>query len=115
MVAIVVQHKRVDKQIMIVGEGHRRREDIQRDGREKVGVYLRSTYCVCRDCKTRPFPLYASVVDHVVPHKGDMKLFWDRNNWQSMNKKCHDKKTAHEDSSFARGGRGAKILQKSTL
>jgi len=26
----------------------------------------------------------ADMVDHKVPHRGDMKLFWDRNNWQPM-------------------------------
>lgn len=26
----------------------------------------------------------ANVVDHVVPHRGDMKLFWDRKNWQPL-------------------------------
>jgi len=37
-------------------------------------------------------PLYvaATVVDHVVPHRGDKVLFWDRNNWQSLCKTCHD-------------------------
>lgn len=29
-----------------------------------------------------------------------MKLFWDRQNWQAMNKVCHDRKTALEDSAF---------------
>ncbi len=26
----------------------------------------------------------ADVVDHKVPHKGDMALFWDKSNWQSL-------------------------------
>lgn len=26
----------------------------------------------------------ASIVDHIVPHKGDKRLFWDRANWQSL-------------------------------
>jgi 5-methylcytosine-specific restriction endonuclease McrA len=26
----------------------------------------------------------ATVVDHIVPHRGDPKLFWDRKNWQSL-------------------------------
>lgn len=25
----------------------------------------------------------ATVVDHIVPHKGDQRLFWDPSNWQS--------------------------------
>lgn len=36
----------------------------------------------------------ATVVDHVTPHRGDMRLFWDANNWQALCKTCHDRKTA---------------------
>ncbi len=32
----------------------------------------------------------ATVVDHKIPHRGDFKLFWDRKNWQSLCKLCHD-------------------------
>ena len=32
----------------------------------------------------------ASLVDHIVPHKGDEKLFWDVHNWQPMCRTCHD-------------------------
>ena len=35
----------------------------------------------------------ATVVDHVIPHRGDRKLFWDEQNWQPLCKECHDKKT----------------------
>lgn len=31
----------------------------------------------------------ASVVDHVIPHRGDQGLFWDKNNWQSLCVTCH--------------------------
>ena len=26
----------------------------------------------------------ATVVDHVIPHRGDQKLFWDEDNWQAV-------------------------------
>lgn len=39
----------------------------------------------------------ATVVDHVKPHRGDKKLFWDESNWQALCKRCHDKKTMTED------------------
>ncbi len=42
----------------------------------------------------------AEVVDHIVPHKGDMALFWDVNNLQSLRKVDHDRKTALEDGGF---------------
>jgi 5-methylcytosine-specific restriction endonuclease McrA len=32
----------------------------------------------------------ANVVDHIVPHKGDMRLFWNRKNWQPLNSHCHN-------------------------
>lgn len=32
----------------------------------------------------------ASVVDHIVPHKGCETLFWDASNWQSLCQPCHD-------------------------
>lgn len=42
----------------------------------------------------------ATVVDHVVPHKGDKRLFWDRSNWQPLCASCHGRKTASEDGGF---------------
>lgn len=32
----------------------------------------------------------ASVVDHIKPHRGDTKLFWDKANWQSLCTHCHN-------------------------
>ena len=40
----------------------------------------------------------ATVVDHIKPHRNNQELFWDRNNWQALCKRCHDKKTGSEDS-----------------
>lgn len=31
----------------------------------------------------------ANVVDHIIPHRGNMDLFWDKNNWQSLCHHCH--------------------------
>jgi 5-methylcytosine-specific restriction endonuclease McrA len=32
----------------------------------------------------------ADCVDHIKPHRGDMRLFWDRTNWQPMaSSPCH--------------------------
>ena len=38
----------------------------------------------------------ANVVDHIVPHHGDLSLFWDRDNWQSLCLKHHNRKSARE-------------------
>lgn len=48
----------------------------------------------------------ASVVDHIIPHKGNYNLFWDTTNHQALCKMCHDIKTAKEDGGFGNGGRG---------
>lgn len=32
----------------------------------------------------------ATVVDHVIPHKGNMRLFWDRSNWQALCQHHHN-------------------------
>ncbi|MCT9125512.1 HNH endonuclease [Cupriavidus gilardii] len=48
------------------------------------------------------------MVDHIVPHKGDSKLFWSRSNWQALCKPCHDRKAATEDGGF--GGGAAVVL-----
>jgi 5-methylcytosine-specific restriction protein A len=42
----------------------------------------------------------ACEVDHVIPHRGDVKLFWDMSNWQALCKACHSRKTASEDGGF---------------
>ena len=35
----------------------------------------------------------ATVVDHIVPHRGDRQLFWDQGNLAGCCKPCHDRKT----------------------
>lgn len=63
--------------------------------------------CQCQDCdEGRVRVTAATVVDHKIPHRGNMTLFWDRANWQSMSKVCHDRKTATMDSGFARRSKG---------
>lgn len=46
----------------------------------------------------------ADVVDHITPHRGDYILFWDATNWQSLCKRCHDRKTSTEDRQAIGGG-----------
>lgn len=38
----------------------------------------------------------ATDVDHIIPHRGDTKLFWDTANWQSLCHECHSQKTYAE-------------------
>lgn len=43
----------------------------------------------------------STVVDHIVPHRGDTTLFWDKANHQAVCTRCHNYKTATQDSTFA--------------
>lgn len=45
----------------------------------------------------------ATDVDHIVPHRGDKRLFWDQNNWQPLCHECHSRKTVKEDGGFGNG------------
>ena len=48
---------------------------------------------LCAECQRNGRLTPATVVDHIVPHRGDMRLFWDEKNWQPLCKSCHDEKT----------------------
>lgn len=50
---------------------------------------------LCRPCskKTPAQVTAATVVDHVVDHKGDPVLFWAEGNWQPSCQPCHDART----------------------
>jgi 5-methylcytosine-specific restriction protein A len=78
------------------------------------GFLRQHPLCQCPECdEGRIRVREATVVDHRIPHRGDMKLFWDRSNWQSMHKDCHDVKTAREDGAFGNPRRGGGPGQKS--
>jgi 5-methylcytosine-specific restriction enzyme A len=51
---------------------------------------------LCATCQAQGRVIPATIVDHVVPHRGDQKLFWDEMNWAPSCKPCHDAKTARE-------------------
>lgn len=52
---------------------------------------------LCEECLKEGKATTATVVDHIIPHRGDPELFWDRSNWQALCKKCHDRKTRTRD------------------
>ena len=58
----------------------------------------------CRRCGAA-----AGAVDHVVAHKGDQRIFWDRSNWQPLCIPCNSRKAVASEGGFGRtapGGRG---------
>jgi len=52
---------------------------------------------LCKHCEREGKLTKATVVDHIIPHRGDKVLFWDESNWQPLCKRCHDRKTRTED------------------
>lgn len=45
----------------------------------------------------------AQVVDHVVPHRGNQALFWDRANWQPLCSSHHNR----DKQRIEKGGKAA--------
>lgn len=52
---------------------------------------------LCRMCRATGRATMATVVDHIIPHDGDMEKFLDPKNLQSLCKKHHDQKTMTTD------------------
>lgn len=41
----------------------------------------------------------ADMVDHIIPHRGNMKLFWDIRNWQPMaSSPCHSSRKQSQEA-----------------
>ena len=55
------------------------------------------THPVCVYCKKQGKLTPATVVDHIIPHQGDQRLFWDTENWQSLCKLHHDSAKKREE------------------
>jgi len=60
----------------------------------------RQPYCQCPHHVGKK--IQADTVDHIDPHKGDSRKFWNTANLQSLTRRCHDK----YKSSQERGGPG---------
>ena len=52
---------------------------------------------LCVECRRKGYVMPATVVDHIIPHKGDKDLFWNKANWQPLCETHHNVKTASED------------------
>ena len=52
---------------------------------------------LCVECMKEGRYTKATDVDHIVPHRGNQRLFWDEDNWQALCHRCHSVKTRSED------------------
>lgn len=69
----------------------------------RAGFLAKHPYCAI--CKVSNRMTIATVVDHIIPHRGDMVKFWQRENWQPLCDPCHRTKTANEDMYRGADGR----------
>ena len=65
----------------------------------------------CAECAKIGQLVPATQVDHIIPHKGNQSIFWDKSNWQGLCDSHHSQKTAREDGGF---GRKAKSIPHPT-
>ena len=82
------------------GWRHRGGESASKRGYDSKWQKARAAFLekhpLCLICQTNGKYVKATEVDHIIPHKGDKKLFWDRSNWQALCKNCHVRKTLQE-------------------
>jgi 5-methylcytosine-specific restriction protein A len=62
---------------------------------------------LCAFCKRDGRVTAATVVDHVHPHRGDERRFFDFGNTQSLCKPCHDREKQAAERRAAEGEGGA--------
>lgn len=68
----------------------------------KVRAAFLNKYPICFICG-RP----ATIADHIIPHRGDLTLFYSADNLQPMCQSCHSRKTMKENNNFhGKGDRG---------
>lgn len=70
--------------------------------RYRLKFLERNVLCVM--CTAQGKVTAANVVDHIVDHRGDQALFWDRANHQALCGPCHSAKTAADGVGAARRG-----------
>lgn len=66
----------------------------------KARISWLAKHPLCAEHEKRGEVVAATEVDHIVPHRGCTRLFWDSSNWQSLCKSCHSTKTARENGGF---------------
>jgi 5-methylcytosine-specific restriction protein A len=53
--------------------------------KQRAAYLITHPYCSMPDCDR-----CATVVDHIIRHRGDRALFWNRANWQPLCAPCHN-------------------------
>jgi len=59
---------------------------------------------LCIDHQARGMVVAATVVDHIVPHRGNDELFWDASNHQALCAQCHSSAKQREEKGGTKPG-----------
>jgi 5-methylcytosine-specific restriction enzyme A len=59
-------------------------------------INVNPAHVLCAECRKAGIICVGTVTDHIIPHRGNVELFWDRNNWQRLCAYHHGVKTASE-------------------
>ena len=79
------------------GSAHARGYDTRWNRARKMFL---ARHPLCAEHEKRDLRVASILVDHIVPHRGDYRLFWDEDNWQALCGTCHDRKTARERNAY---------------
>jgi 5-methylcytosine-specific restriction protein A len=75
-------------------EGHQQHVAAITHEWRKARTEFLTTRPYCRMCGSN-----ANVVDHIIPHRGNDRLFWDRTNWQPLCTPCHNRVKQRQERS----------------
>lgn len=73
---------------------------------QKARLAFLASNPLCIRCEAKGRAVPATVVNHRIPHRGDLKLFWDRKNWEPVCKLHHDGEIQREERSGIVHGTG---------
>lgn len=65
---------------------------------QKARVGYLASHPLCVYCEREGRVTAATVVDHIVAHRGDQALFWDKENWQSLCATHHSRDKQREEA-----------------
>jgi 5-methylcytosine-specific restriction protein A len=73
---------------------------------DKARATFLNRHPLCRMCEQAGRVTAATVVDHIIPHRGDQALFWDQSNWQPLCDaepwRCHSSTKQREERGAAK-------------
>lgn len=89
------------KQVEVVSDSWRQNKSSTQRGYGYKWQKARESFLkknpLCVYCQRDDRVTAANVVDHIVPHRGDMKLFWRESNWQALCSSCHSSVKQREE------------------